>query len=465
MRQVHTGIEFPRFGVTLQTARRQAGLTQEQLSTASGISVRAIRDLELGRAHRPRRETIRLLADALGLSGSHRVLLESGSGHDAADSTVRQMYEEQLASPPAATSPLIGRERELDVVAGALLTGQERLLSLVGLPGVGKSRLALAVARRYEAEREARVLWLPVSSSPTGLPPSGPAPEPDRAQALLTSWTLDRLAGRGPLEDLVRLIGGRRTLLVLDGYEDAAVDRDSLLRLLAGCDGLQVLVTARAPLPVLGVRAVPLAALPVGLSAGGPDGGGERAAGAAVRLMASHVRYTRPALRQTAAVTEAIAGLCRQLDGVPLALNTAAGWLPMYAPEQLLAVARDNPLHLVEPVFSGDFFPGEPCAGPMGEPDLGMLIRGTVSGLRPGPARLLAVLARRNGACPTDEVLSLAGGSPGDVTRSLRGLLLRGLIREERLPEGGTAVSVLNLVRYVLRPACEPAPLTAVGRT
>ncbi|MEV6472796.1 helix-turn-helix domain-containing protein [Streptomyces sp. NPDC051657] len=443
-----------RFGGTLQTARRRAGLTQEQLAAASGVSIRAIRDLELGRAQRPRKETIRLLADALGLTGSHRVLLDGACGHSSADTTLRQMYAERKASVPAAMGPLIGRERELEVLARALLGGQDRMLSLVGLPGVGKSRLALAVAHRYEAEREARVVWLPARHGGDATP-AGPDPGEDSAQSLLTSWMLDRLSGPGPLDELARLIGQRRTLLVVDGYEHdpgdtvGTVDHSRLVRLLAACDRLQVLVTTRAPLPVLGARVVPIGPLPLLPPFGEPG-----SAPAAVRLMASHVGYARPALQQTAAVTEAVTGLCGQLDGIPLALNLAAGWLPMYSPDQLFSAARDNPLHLVEPVFDGEFG---------GHPDLAALIRGAVTALRPAQSRALAALALMDGPCPTEEVRRRLGGPPQETLRAVHGLLLRGLIREERVP-GGTTVSVLNLVRHTLHADRESTALPVVAR-
>ncbi|MBT2898862.1 helix-turn-helix domain-containing protein [Streptomyces sp. McG3] len=443
-----------RFGGTLQTARRRAGLTQEQLAAASGVSIRAIRDLELGRAQRPRKETIRLLADALGLTGSHRVLLDGACGHSSADTTLRQMYAERNASVPAAMGPLIGRERELEVLARALLGGQDRMLSLVGLPGVGKSRLALAVAHRYEAEREARVVWLPARHGGDATP-AGPDPGEDSAQSLLTSWMLDRLSGPGPLDELARLIGQRRTLLVVDGYEHdpgdtvGTVDHSRLVRLLAACDRLQVLVTTRAPLPVLGARVVPIGPLPLLPPFGEPG-----SAPAAVRLMASHVGYARPALQQTAAVTEAVTGLCGHLDGIPLALNLAAGWLPMYSPDQLFSAARDNPLHLVEPVFDGEFG---------GHPDLAALIRGAVTALRPAQSRALAALALMDGPCPTEEVRRRLGGPPQETLRAVHGLLLRGLIREERVP-GGTTVSVLNLVRHTLHADSESTALPVVAR-
>ncbi|NEC84264.1 MarR family transcriptional regulator, partial [Streptomyces sp. SID7958] len=158
---------------------------------------------------------------------------------------------------------------------------------------------------------------------------------------------------------------------------------------------------------------------------------GQGAASPAVRLMLAHAAYTRPAMQQTAAVTEAVTGLCGLLDGIPLALHLAAGWLPMYSPEQLLDKARDNPLPLLEPVFAGES---------EGEADLGALIRGAVGGLRPAQSGVLTALALRRQPSATEEVQRFLGRPPQEVVRALHGLLLRGLIREERLPGGGTAV-------------------------
>lgn len=421
------------FGEVLQAARRRAGLTQEQLAGLSTVSVRAIRDLELGRAQRPRRETVRLLADALMLSGSHRALLESAAGRPAVGSTVRQMHREGVAGPPAPMGALVGREPELAMVNEALLTHQERLMCLVGLAGVGKTRFALAVAHHYRAEGPHQVVWISV---PGGGPASG-TPGQDRSRDLFTAWALERLS-TGPVDELADLIGQRRTLLVVDGYESPAVDHAALLRLLGRCPGLQVLITTRAPLPFIGARTVPLPPL------GTP---------AATEVLLSHLRYSRPALAHTPDTVEAAALIGRALDGVPLALELAAAWLPLHSPEQMARTAVRDPLDLVQPLF-----PGEPG----GAADLPGLLGAAVAGLRPAPARVLRTLARQDGPVPTDHLVRGYEGPVSEITRILHVLLLRGLIREEPAATQGPAVSALNLVRHTVRAATAPPVVTSV---
>ncbi|MCF3178957.1 helix-turn-helix domain-containing protein [Streptomyces polychromogenes] len=421
------------FGDVLQRSRKRVGLTQEQLAGLSTVSVRAIRDLELGRAHRPRQHTVRLLADALRLSGSHRVLLESAAGRPSGGGALRQMYAEGAAAPPAPTGPLLGRETELGVVGDAL--GRERLVSLVGLAGVGKTRLALEVVRRADANGSGPTLWL------SGSDAAGPSGRTvDQPRAMFTSWMSDRLAGWAPVDELAGLIGDRPTLLVVDAYESLPVTPEPLLQLLRRCAGLRVLITTREPQPFMGVCAIPLPPLPFERPARtGTDG--EDAVPPAVELLLSQLRYTRPTLSHTERTRTAVADICRALDGVPLALDLAAAWFPVYSPEQLAPMAQESPLDLLEPVFGDDAATGT---------GLRSSVQAAVAALRPGESALLRELARQPDARPAGELLAGAGLPLGEATRALHALLQRGLVRQERTAEGTDAVAVLNLVRRVL---------------
>lgn len=82
----------PLFGELLRAQRTRRGVTQRQLADLSTISIRAIRDLERGRAHRPRRDTVRLIADGLGLFGRERSAIEAAAGapEKAVDATADQ---------------------------------------------------------------------------------------------------------------------------------------------------------------------------------------------------------------------------------------------------------------------------------------------------------------------------------------------------------------------------------------
>ena len=113
--------------------RQAAGLTQEELATRARVGVRTVRDLEAGRATRPQRSTVDLLAGALGLVGPGRARFEAA----ARGRTLR------LVSLPR-VEPLIGREDDVAGVTGLLEVAD--LVTIVGLTGVGKAALAIRAA-------------------------------------------------------------------------------------------------------------------------------------------------------------------------------------------------------------------------------------------------------------------------------------------------------------------------------
>jgi transcriptional regulator with XRE-family HTH domain/tetratricopeptide (TPR) repeat protein len=141
----------PSFGALLKTLRGAAGLTQEALAERAGLSVRGLQDLERGHSRRPRRDTVELLAAALGLSGADRATLVA-----AAQARPSETDQAVAAPPPplaAPMVPLIGRAHELDMLQRFLggapdPVGSAPVLLLAGEPGMGKTRLLQAAAQR-----------------------------------------------------------------------------------------------------------------------------------------------------------------------------------------------------------------------------------------------------------------------------------------------------------------------------
>src|SRR3954453_12771784 len=121
------------FGELLRTLRTRRGLTQRHLADLSTISVRAIRDLESGRACRPRPDTVRLIADGLCLRGAGRSEFEQTSRAD-----------HETEPLPAPLGLMLGRDTEQAQLRALLASGAQRLVTLTGLAGPGKSRLAMA---------------------------------------------------------------------------------------------------------------------------------------------------------------------------------------------------------------------------------------------------------------------------------------------------------------------------------
>ena len=109
------------FGDLLRQLRKAAGLTQAELAERAGLSVRGINDLERGARHTPRRDTVALLSDALGLIGDERVALEAAARRPGG--TYSPSHSAPRARPhnlPVQPSPILGREHEIEDVCRLL---------------------------------------------------------------------------------------------------------------------------------------------------------------------------------------------------------------------------------------------------------------------------------------------------------------------------------------------------------
>lgn len=368
-----------RFSGLLREFRRNSGLTQQELADLSALSVRAVRDLESGRVHRPRRETVRLLVSTLRLEGARRAAFEDAA---AADHTELPLVAGQFT--------LLGRDDEVRALLELLRSGGQRLISVTGLPGVGKTRLATEVANRL------------------------------RASGWQVSWSH---GGQSAARD---------ALLVLDS---ATPDGPNVGELLRRNPGLRVLATATGPLRLPGERVMPLAPL----AAPRPAPGADPAAllrQAAVQLFLSHVRRVRPGYQLAAAEVATVAELCHRLDGLPAAIEHAADWCLIHSPGRLLAWARRDPLEVAgSPVADG--------------PDLRTAVQAAVEELDSTADQLLRLLAATGRGRSFEEVVAQVGGPAAEVAKGVHALLLRGLIRN--LPgDGAERFTVPRLVRRAI---------------
>ena len=215
-------------------------------------------------------------------------------------------------SLPQATTRFIGRDAELAELSELLANPECRLVSVVGLGGSGKTRLALEVARRRQRHFAAGALFVPLVDAE------------DAAQALLrlaTALEVDAPTEAGLEEAVAGRLRDQEVLLVLDNVEQVEGLAEVLARLLAATLHVKVLATSRKRIGLASEWLFDLTGLGVG--AGGeatPDSD-------AAQLFLSAAKRVQPRLRFSKTDLQAVARICRHVDGLPLALELAAAWV------------------------------------------------------------------------------------------------------------------------------------------
>ena len=231
------------FGAQLRALREAAGFTQEELATIAGLSVHAVSALERGERRRPHVETVRALSAALDLTGATRDGLVASARAAAPTTAVDQLRDVPL---PLAPTVLVGRDADVQTLRHWLADPAARLITLVGPGGVGKTRLALELARAIVAEGTTRVLFVVVGRHSRS--------RARRVRDRRGSWAGGRHRRPNCRGAHVPPATDRPTLLVLDNFEQVLDAAPLVVDLLTSAATLRLLVTSRAPLRVRGER-------------------------------------------------------------------------------------------------------------------------------------------------------------------------------------------------------------------
>ena len=317
----------------LRQLRAEAQLTQQELAKAAGVSPRSVSDLERGINRTARNDTAVRLAGALGLAEPARSLFVAAArGRIQAAQVLAAKPRQAPGEPPGsaagvhgftpALTSFVGRARPVREVAALL--DRDRLVTVTGPGGTGKTRLAAEVARQA-AGRFADGAWL-VELAPVRDPALVPA-------VVAAALGIRDQPGVPAAAAVAQVLARQQLLLVLDNCEHVIGAAAELCAgLLAACDDVRVLATSREPLAVAGearYRLAPLA-LP------DPEDLAEAARAEAVALFTDRARSADAQFALTGETTPAVARLVARLDGMPLAIELAAARVEALGVTQLL---------------------------------------------------------------------------------------------------------------------------------
>ncbi len=430
-----------RFGDQIRHYREAAGYSQEELAERAGMSVNAIGAIERGERKRPYPDTIRRLAAALNLDETARLALTATlRGEPTPPETPAPALAPDLPGEP---TPFLGRDRELATLQ-PLLTGAEgRLLTLIGPGGVGKTRLALHLARLAADEFPDGVSWVDL------------APLADPALVLPTigrAIGLDDAAQGDPGPAIRDRLRDRQALLVLDNVEHLRSVVPEIAQLLASCSRLRILATSRSPLRIRGEQEFPVPPLdvPGGSLADDLDA---LAAIPSVRFFLWQARQKRPDFSLTAGNAAAVAAICRRLDGLPLAIELVAARMRMLGPDEVLAhLDRQMPLLV---------------GGARDLPQRQQTMRAAIAWgydlLSPAEQRLFRRLSVFAGGWTLDAAVAIGGDGQGDVVDLLDALVEQSMVTVVR-DTSGTRFGMLEPIRQFAREALDDAGEDADAR-
>jgi predicted ATPase/DNA-binding SARP family transcriptional activator len=431
----------------LRLARQRAVLELAELDLEAGEPLASVPALEtVLAADRGAEQLHRALIDAFLAAGEQeralrqyercRQALRDDLGVEPSDATrdliaaTGKEHIPRLATPvrsclPTPMTPLVGRDREMEAVEDLVWNPAARLVTLTGPGGVGKTRLAIEVARRCE-QADAAVVFVPLAGVRT--------PE-------LVLFTLGQALGvrnedaSAYLSAVLRRIGDHELLLVLDNFEHVAAAASVVARLLAGCPGLTVLTTSRTPLRLRGEHAVDVP--PLALPGAREPSFAALARSEAVTLFVQRAHAAQSAFALTEQNAPVIARLCARLDCLPLAIELAAARVRVLPPRAILS-RLDRRLDLL-------------VDGPRDAPARQRTMRDAIGWshdlLDEDEQTMFRRLGVFAGGFTLQAAEAVAQGAPSSILDRLSSLVAHSLVRQKEEADGDSRFAMLETVR------------------
>jgi predicted ATPase/DNA-binding XRE family transcriptional regulator/Tfp pilus assembly protein PilF len=418
------------FGAWLKQRRKELDMTQFDLAECVGCSEGTIQKIEAG-ARKPSRQVAQLLAQCLGITSTDHqafVSLARGQGPPAAS---------RLSAPtnlPAQISALIGRHETVAEVRARLLQDAVRLLTLTGPPGIGKTRLGLAVGTSLLDDFQDGVFF--VALAPVGDPGLVAA---SIAQVL----GIKEARGQALFSSIAAYLREMKLLLVLDNFEQVLDASPVVVELLGTCPSLKVLVTSREALHVNGEQQFPVPALPT------PDPTHLPPLDAlpgypAVALFLERAQAVKPEFKLTEENALEVAAICARLDGLPLPIELAAARVNLLSPRELMARLEKS----LELLATGARHM------PPRQQTLQAAIGWSYNLLDEGEQALFPRLGVFVGGCTLSAIEAVcdapAGNVPAlqiDLLRGVASLVDKSLLRQEEGVEGESRYTMLETIR------------------